>query len=130
MNTIVNRCGWVGQDPLMQHYHDHEWGFPNYDDQKLFEAVILDSFQAGLSWMTILRKRENFRKAFDNFDANKIALYDEKKFEELMNDAGIIRNKLKIKGAITNAQKFLEVQKEFDSFSKYSWQFVNHETIC
>lgn len=123
------RCPWPGADELMQQYHDHEWGTPQHDDQKLFEAVILDAFQAGLSWKTVLHKRENFRKAFDNFDAKKIAKYNEKKIEALLNDAGIIRNKLKVRAAVINAQKFLEVQKEFGSFDKYIWQFTNYKTI-
>lgn len=123
------RCPWPGADALMQHYHDHEWGTPKHDDRKLFEAVVLDAFQAGLSWKTILHKRENFRRAFDNFDAKKIAKYNEQKIAALLNDAGIIRNKLKVRAAVTNAQKFLEVQKEFGSFDKYIWQFTNYKTV-
>ncbi len=123
------RCPWVSSDPLYIEYHDYEWGIPQHDDQKLFEAVILDGFQAGLSWLTILRKRENFRKAFDNFDAKKIINYDETKVAELMQDAGIIRNKSKILAAIGNAKAYLEVQKEFGSFDKYIWQFTGHKTI-
>lgn len=118
------RCGWVSDDEIYRAYHDTEWGVPVHDDRKLFEAVILDAFQAGLSWLTILKKRENFRKAFDNFDAKKIAKYDENKIASLMQDAGIIRNQLKIRAAVVNAQKFLRVQKEFGSFDKYIWQFV------
>jgi len=128
MNTPT-RCPWPGADALMQHYHDVEWGTPQHDDRKLFEAVILDTFQAGLSWKTVLHKRENFRAAFDNFDAKEIAKYDEKKIAALLNDAGIIRNKLKVRAAVINAQKFLEVQKEFGSFDKYIWQFTNYKTI-
>lgn len=128
-SVSYSRCPWPGSDELMQHYHDEEWGTPQHDDRKLFEAVILDAFQAGLSWKTVLHKRENFRKAFDNFDAKKIAKYDEKKIASLLNDTGIIRNKLKVNAAVINAQKFLEVQKEFGSFDKYIWQFTNYKTI-
>lgn len=125
----IKRCGWAGNDPLYQKYHDEEWGIPVYDDQTLFEFLILETFQAGLSWITILRKRENFRKAFHQFDYHKIAEYDTKKEEALLLDAGIIRNKLKVKSAISNAQAFIRVQKEFGSFSKYMWAFVNHQPI-
>lgn len=124
-----NRCTWCGDDPLYVKYHDDEWGVPVYDDDKLFEFLILETFQAGLSWITVLRKRENFRKAFDNFDYRKIAKYDDNKFNELIQNAGIIRNKLKIKATISNAVAFMEVQKEFGSFSKYIWAFVNHKPI-
>ena len=127
-----DRCGWPGKeekDRLMIEYHDNEWGTPIHDDKRLFEYLLLDTFQAGLSWRTILNKRENFRKAFDNFDPVKIAKYTEKDVKRLMNDAGIIRNKLKILGAIVNAKKFLEMQKEFGSFDRYIWQFTNHKTI-
>ncbi|RJQ18219.1 DNA-3-methyladenine glycosylase I [Candidatus Woesearchaeota archaeon] len=124
----MKRCAWPKNELAIQ-YHDHEWGLPVHDDRKLFEAIILDAFQAGLSWDTILKKRENFRKAFDNFDAKKIAKYDEKKVKQLMNNEGIIRNNLKIKAAITNAKAFLHVQKEFGSFDKYIWQFVSHKPI-
>ncbi|RLD65377.1 MAG: DNA-3-methyladenine glycosylase I [Bacteroidetes bacterium] len=123
------RCSWSGNDPLYMSYHDEEWGVPVYDDDKLFEFLILETFQAGLSWITILRKRENFRKAFDNFDYQKIASYDENKFDELINDKGIIRNKLKIKATISNATSFIEIQREFGSFSKYIWGFVDHKPI-
>jgi len=123
------RCSWSGNDPLYMSYHDEEWGVPVYDDDKLFEFLILETFQAGLSWITILRKRENFRKAFDNFDYQKIASYDENKFDELINDKGIIRNKLKIKATISNAISFIEIQREFGSFSKYIWEFVDHKPI-
>ena len=123
------RCFWVNDSKLYQDYHDHEWGQPVYDDETLFEFLILESFQAGVSWITILNKRENFRKAFDNFDYKKIAVYPESKFDELMQNAGIIRNKLKIKSAITNAQLFIEIQKEFGSFSKFVWSYVKHEPI-
>lgn len=124
-----SRCEWVGADPLYIAYHDTEWGVPVYDDDKLFEFLILETFQAGLSWITVLRKRENFRKAFDNFNYKKIALYDERKQESLRQDAGIIRNKLKIKATITNALAFIEIQKEFGSFSKYIWGFVSQNPI-
>ena len=123
------RCDWVGENPLYIAYHDTEWGVPVYDDAKLFEFLVLETFQAGLSWITILNKRENFRKAFDNFDYHKIADYDEKKQESLRQDAGIIRNKLKIKATITNAQAFIQVQKEFGSFSKYIWSFVDGKPL-
>lgn len=123
------RCTWCGTDPLYVKYHDKEWGKPVYDDASIFEFLILETFQAGLSWITILRKRENFRKAFDQFDYKKIAAYSENKYEELLQDAGIIRNKLKIKATITNAQLFIDVQKEFGSFSKYIWSFTNGKPI-
>ncbi|QNK76637.1 DNA-3-methyladenine glycosylase I [Winogradskyella sp. PAMC22761] len=120
-----SRCGWCVGDTLYEAYHDEEWGVPVFDDKTLFEFLILETFQAGLSWITILRKRENFRKAFDNFDYKKIAAYKSSKEEELLQNAGIIRNKLKIKATISNAQAFMEIQKEFGSFSKYIWAFVD-----
>jgi len=123
------RCGWCEKDDLYRKYHDEEWGRPVYDDKKIFEFLILESFQAGLSWHTILSKRENFRKAFDHFDYKTIAKYSDVKVEELMQDPGIIRNRLKILATITNAQKFMEVQGEFGSFSKYIWKFVENEPI-
>lgn len=123
------RCGWCEKDNLYRKYHDEEWGRPVYDDKKIFEFLILESFQAGLSWHTILSKRENFRKAFDHFDYKTIAKYSDVKVEELMQDPGIIRNRLKILATITNAQKFMEVQGEFGSFSKYIWKFVENEPI-
>ncbi len=123
------RCSWCGDDPLYVAYHDEEWGVPVYDDQTLFEFLILETFQAGLSWITILRKRENFRKAFDQFDYNRIATYNQDKVDSLLQDAGIIRNKLKVNSAIINAQHFMEIQKEFGSFSKYVWGFVNGKPI-
>ncbi|MBN4051415.1 DNA-3-methyladenine glycosylase I [bacterium AH-315-M05] len=134
---MKKRCEWVGddskkrvsEDPVYIDYHDNEWGKPVHDDRKLFEAIVLDGFQAGLSWIIVLKKRENFRRAFDNFDPEKIAKYNENKIQELINDKGIIRNKLKIKAAVTNAQAFIKVQKEFGSFDKYIWAFVNHRTI-
>ena len=123
------RCGWCGNDPLYVKYHDEEWGVPLYDDDLLFEFLVLESFQAGLSWITILRKRENFRIAFDHFDYKRIAMYNESKFDALMNDAGIIRNKLKIRATIGNARAYMDIQKEFGSFSKYIWGFVNGKPI-
>ena len=123
------RCFWVNEDQLYIDYHDNEWGKPVYDDKTLFEFLLLESFQAGLSWITILKKRENFREAFDSFDYKKIAKYDSVKFEELVNNAGIIRNKLKVKSAITNAQLFIEIQKEFGSFSNYIWGYIEGEPI-
>ena len=125
----IVRCSWPGTDELMIQYHDNEWGVPLHDDDKLFEFMVLDAFQAGLSWKTILYKRENFRKAFSGFDAKKIAKYDEQKIEALLQDAGIIRNKLKVRATVTNAQLFLQVQKEFGSFDKYIWQFTGYKTI-
>ena len=122
-------CTWPGNDALMLAYHDNEWGKPLHDDHKLFEYMVLDSFQAGLSWKTILHKRENFRKAFDNFEAEKIALYDEDKIQALMYDIGIVRNQLKIRATVANAQAYLRVQAEFGSFDKYIWQFTGGETI-
>ncbi len=123
------RCAWCGTDELYQKYHDEEWGKPVYDDETIFEFLVLENFQAGLSWITILRKRENFRKAFDNFNYEKIAKYSDDKIEELMQNSEIVRNKLKILATITNAQKFIEVQKEFGSFSNYIWAFVDGKPI-
>ena len=124
-----NRCGWCNSSELYQKYHDHEWGKPVYDDATLFEFLLLETFQAGLSWITILNKRDNFRKAFDHFDYKKIAHYSEDKIQELLLDAGIIRNKLKVYSAVSNAQAFIKVQEEFGSFSKYIWGFVNGKPI-
>ena len=126
---MKKRCEWSTSEQIYIDYHDKEWGVPVYDDRQLFEMIILDGAQAGLSWLTILKKRDNYRKVFDNFDAKKVAKYDSKKFDELMNNPGIIRNKLKIKSAIDNAKHFLEVQKEFGSFSNYIWQFVGDKPI-
>ncbi len=126
---MKKRCVWAGNDPLYIAYHDTEWGTPVYDDETLFEFLLLETFQAGLSWITILKKRENFRKAFDNFDYQKIANYSEEKYDSLLLDAGIIRNKLKIRSAIKNAQLFIEIQKEFGSFSTYIWSFVDGKPI-
>ncbi len=123
------RCAWVGTDPLSVEYHDREWGLPVHDDRKIFEFLILEGMQAGLSWMTILRKRDNFRAAFDGFDPIKIARYDQDKFEELMNNPGIIRNQRKIEASAQNAQAFLDVQAEFGSFDSYIWGFVGSTPI-
>jgi len=126
---MQHRCFWVTDSKLYQEYHDQEWGQPVINDETLFEFLILETFQAGLSWITILNKRENFRKAFDNFDYKKIAKYSESKYESLLLDAGIIRNKLKIRSAITNAQLFMAVQQEFGSFSKFIWSYVDGKPI-
>lgn len=123
------RCSWCGEDPIYIKYHDEEWGKPVYDDAVFFEFLILESFQAGLSWITVLRKRENFRKAFDDFSYKKIAKYDESKIQELLNNDGIIRNRLKIRAAISNAVAFMKIQKEFGSFSNYIWDFANNGPI-
>ena len=126
----MNRCKWaMNVNEIYTKYHDEEWGEPVHDDQKLYEMLILESFQAGLSWSCILNKRENFRKAFDNFDMNKIINYDEAKIQELQNNEGIIRNKLKIKATINNSKIFKEIQKEYGSFDKYIWSFTNNEII-
>ncbi|KAF0201641.1 MAG: DNA-3-methyladenine glycosylase [Bacteroidetes bacterium] len=122
-------CTWPGNDPLMNVYHDTEWGVPVHDDRKLFEFLVLDAFQAGLSWKTILHRREGFRKAFDNFDAARIALYGEEDYNRLLNDSAIIRNKAKIRGTIKNALAFLEVQKEFGTFDAYIWRFTGGKTM-
>ena len=121
---MQNRCAWVGTDPLMVDYHDYEWGLPVHEDRKMFEFLILEGMQAGLSWMTILRKRENYRFAFDQFDPLKIAQYDQPKIEELLTNPGIVRNRRKVEAAVQNARAFLEVIKEFGSFDAYVWQFV------
>ncbi|APG60996.1 DNA-3-methyladenine glycosylase I [Christiangramia salexigens] len=125
----LNRCSWCVGDPLYEAYHDLEWGVPVLDDDKLFEFLSLETFQAGLSWITVLRKRENFREAFDNFDYRLVANYEGPKITELMNNAGIIRNQLKIRAAVTNAQKFMKIQDEFGSFSQYMWNFVDGKPI-
>ena len=124
-----HRCGWCVGDSLYEAYHDEEWGVPIYDDDTLFEFLILETFQAGLSWITVLRKRENFRKALDDFNYKTIAQYNQKKIDNLLLDAGIIRNKLKIHATITNAQAFIKIQEEFGSFSKYIWSFVDGKPI-
>ncbi len=123
------RCEWVGNDPLYQSYHDGEWGVPCYDDRTLFELLILEGAQAGLSWITILKKRENYRRLFDNFDANKIVRYTPKKVEKLLLDAGIVRNRLKVESTISNAKAFLELQKEPGGFSGFIWSFVDGKPI-
>lgn len=126
----IQRCAWVTlSDPLYMDYHDHEWGVPVHDDRLLFEFLILEGFQAGLSWSTILHKRGNFRQAFNHFDPNAIANYDESKITELLSDPGIIRNRLKVRAAISNAQAFLKVQETFGSFDVYLWQFVGGKPI-
>ena len=129
MSREVKRCNWPKDDSLYIEYHDKEWGVPVYDDQKIFEFLLLETFQAGLSWITILKKRENFRRAFDSFNYKIIANYSNEKLEALRNDTGIIRNKLKITAAKTNAIAFIEVQKEFESFSKYIWGFLDRKPI-
>ncbi|HCB50952.1 MAG TPA: DNA-3-methyladenine glycosylase I [Chloroflexi bacterium] len=126
---MVIRCEWAGGDPLMEKYHDEEWGIPKRDDRRLFEDLVLDGAQAGLSWITILRKRKNYREAFDNFDPAKVAAYDEAKIEELLSNPGIIRNRQKINSAIKNAQAYLKVQEEFGSFDAYIWGFVGGKPI-
>ena len=123
------RCPWAGTDPLYVKYHDEEWGIPLHDDRRLFEMLILEGAQAGLSWITILRKRPAYRKAFDRFDAKKIARYDRRKIESLMRDEGIVRNRLKIEAAVKNANAFLAVREEFGTFDKYIWQFVAGKPI-
>lgn len=121
----VNRCAWAGADPLYQAYHDKEWGVPLHDDRALFEFLLLEGAQAGLSWITILRKRENYRAVFDDFDASRIVLYGTDKIESLLHDKGIVRNRQKLESAIVNAQKFLQVQEEFGSFDAFIWRYVN-----
>lgn len=127
--SMRKRCTWPGQDELMTIYHDEEWGVPVHDDKKHFEFLILDAFQAGLSWRTILYRREGFRKAFADFEVEKVAKFNEKKLEKLMLDVGIIRNRLKIWGTVKNAKAFIAIQKEFGSFDKYIWQFTGNKTI-
>jgi len=129
MSRQIKRCKWPKNDAFYIRYHDREWGVPVYEDQKIFEFLFLETFQAGLSWITILRRRENFRTAFDNFDFQKIANYSDTKQAELKLDAGIIRNTLKIKAATSNAQAFIKVQQEFGTFSKYLWGFVGGKPI-
>ena len=130
MNEIdmPTRCAWAGTDPLMVQYHDLEWGVPVHDDRTLFEALILDGAQAGLSWLTILRKRESYRQAFDNFDVEKVANYGDAKVAELLRDTGIVRNKLKVASAVANARAFLAIQGEFGSFERYLWDFLGNQT--
>ena len=123
------RCAWAGDIPIYVDYHDHEWGRPVHDDIRLFELLILEGMQAGLSWITVLKKREAFRQAFDGFDPGKVALYDEAKIQELLENKGIIRNRLKVNAAVTNAGAFLEVQKKYGSFDAFIWAYVNHTPI-
>jgi DNA-3-methyladenine glycosylase I len=124
----ITRCTWSVSNPIYTKYHDKEWGVPVHNDRKLFEMIILDGAQAGLSWLTILKKRENYRKAFDNFDYKKVAKYDKRKIAQLLKKDGIIRNKLKIEAAVTNAKAFLKVREEFGTFNRYIWQFVGGKT--
>ena len=124
-NSAVTRCAWCGDDPLYVRYHDEEWGVPNHDDRHLFEMLNLEGAQAGLSWITILRKREAYRKAFDRFDAAKIARYDKRKIATLLKNDGIVRNRLKVEGTVKNAKAFLAVTKEFGTFDKFIWQFAD-----
>lgn len=125
----MNRCPWPGMNELYIKYHDEEWGVPVHDDQKHFEFLILEGAQAGLSWRTILLRRDNYRKAYDFFDPQKVALYNENKIVELLNNAGIIRNRLKIRSSVNNAKRFLEVQQEFGNFDKYLWSFVDFKPV-
>ncbi len=126
---VMKRCEWVGSDPLYMAYHDHEWGVPERDDRKLFEMLILEGAQAGLSWSTILKKRENYRQAFDNFEPLKVARYGKDRIAELLEDKGIVRNRLKINAAVQNAKSFLMIQEEFGSFDEYIWRFVGGKPI-
>lgn len=125
----MKRCEWPGEDSLYQRYHDKEWGVPLHNDKKLFEFLILEGMQAGLSWITILRKRDNFRKAFDNFDFNKVSAYNERDIKRLLKNAGIIRNELKIRSAVKNARAFLDVRREFGTFNNYIWGFIDGKPI-
>ena len=129
MDSEIVRCDWVSSDPLCMDYHDGEWGVPLHDDRKHFEFLLLDGAQEGLSWMTILRKRENYRKAFDDFVPAKVARYTSRRVEKLLQNPGIIRNRLKVESAINNAKAFLEVQEELGSFDDYIWQFVSSKTV-
>ncbi len=126
---MMKRCEWANSNALLKKYHDKEWGTPEHDDQMLFEFLVLEGMQAGLSWNTILQKRGNFRKAFDNFDVKKIVEYDEIKVDELLQNKGIIRNRLKVEAAITNAKIFIKVQDEFETFNNYIWSYVNNKPI-
>ena len=129
ISKSVNRCEWCGTDPLYVEYHDEDWGVPVHDDRILFEFLILEGAQAGLSWITILKKRENYKNLFDDFDVIKVSKYTEKKIAKLLENPGIIRNKLKVNSTVTNAQAFIKVQKEFGSFDKYIWKFVDGKPI-
>lgn len=126
---IAKRCEWASKNELMEEYHDKEWGVPLHEDRRLFEFIILEGAQAGLAWLTVLQKRENYRKAFDGFDIGKIAKYDDAEIRKLLSNGGIIRNKLKVAATIGNARAFLKIQKEFGSFDRYIWQFVNYKPI-
>ena len=129
MKNNKQTCSWPKGDPLLTKYHNTEWGVPLHNDKKIFELLILEGFQAGLSWLTILKKRENFRKAFDKFDFNKVANYDQRKINSLLQNSGIIRNRLKIESAVTNAKAFIEVRKEFSTFNRYIWNFTDNKPI-
>ena len=129
MTQKKNRCGWCEGDALYEAYHDEEWGVPLFEDKRLFEFLVLETFQAGLSWITILRKRENFRQAFNGFDYKIIADYSEEKVQKLLQNSGIIRNEQKIRASVANAKAFMTVQQEFGSFSKYIWSFVDHKPV-
>lgn len=129
MSNELKRCDWCGDNPLYQDYHDHEWGVPLHDERRLFEMLILEGAQAGLSWITILKKRDNYRRAFDNFDAEKIAAYGQRDIERLLGDSGIVRNKLKINAAIQNAKAVLKIREEFGSFDTFIWRYVSGEPI-
>ena len=124
----IRRCNWSVSDPIYIKYHDKEWGVPVHNDRKLFEMIVLDGAQAGLSWLTILKKRNNYRKAFDNFDPKKVAKYDKRKIIQLLKNDGIVRNRLKVESAVTNAKAFLKVKEEFGTFDKYIWQFIGGKT--
>ena len=126
---MIKRCAWVPEDTQYQLYHDREWGVPVYDDRILFEFLILEGAQAGLSWQTILKKRENYRRLFDQFDAEKIASYDESRIQQLLSDPGIVRNRLKIRGTVQNARAFLQIKKEYEKFSTYIWEFTGGKPI-
>lgn len=127
--AMKQRCQWCNDDPIYQDYHDNEWGQPEHDDRTLFELLILEGAQAGLSWITVLKKRDNYRKAFDDFDVNKVAGYDAEKVSELLLDKGIIRNKLKVNSAVKNAKAFIEIQKEYGTFDNYIWSYVDHNPV-
>jgi DNA-3-methyladenine glycosylase I len=127
--TTKNRCGWCGDDPLYQQYHDVEWGMPNFDDRQLFEFLLLEGAQAGLAWITVLKKREGYRKAFSQFDPLRIARYDKRRLERLLQNPNIIRNRLKVESAVSNARAYLSILETHDSFADYIWQFVDHQPV-
>ncbi len=129
LNKRKYRCEWAGEEEQMRDYHDKEWGVPVHDDRELFELLILEGAQAGLSWATILKRREGYRKAFANFNVNKVAQFTEEDFDRLIEDKGIVRNKLKVKSAINNARRFIEVQKEFGTFNEFIWSFIDYKPI-